>query len=200
LTRAARGDTTALSFRGGIVVTAYRSRIALALALVVLLLAPTLAVAQQPSKSAALAAELATLLDQNKLDSIAVKAADQYVGALYFPGSQLLVVQAKYSAPDRMNYLLTQKAYRDVYIDLNSASEQQSKIFVSDLGANGLRFKRENNQPFDSVDMAGKSIAFDGDWGKARISEADYTKSYQASDEQYSQMLQALISALKKPS
>ncbi len=166
---------------------------------VVALFVPTLAFAQQ-SKSAALATELARLLDENKLDSIAARAADQFVGALYLPGTQLLVVQAKYSVPDRLNLMLNQKAYRDVYIDLNSASEQKTKIFVSDLGANGLRFKRENNQPVDTVDLPGKSLVFDGDWDKAKISESEYTKTYQATDEQYSQMLQALIAALKKPS
>jgi len=83
---------------------------------------------------------------------------------------------------------------------LNSASDLKTKIFISDLGANGLRFKKENNQPFDSVDLPGKTIAFDGEWDKAKISEADYTKTYQSTDEQYVQMLQALIGALKKPS
>jgi hypothetical protein len=170
-----------------------------ALLVTIVLGVPSLMFAQQ-SKSAALASELARLLDENKLDSIAAKSADQYVGALYIPGSQLLVVQAKYSVPEHMNLLLTQKAYRDAYIDLNSASDFKTKIFISDLGANGLRFKRENNLS-DTVDLPGnKSIAFDGDWDKAKISEAEYTKTYQSTDEQYSQMLQALIAALKKPS
>jgi hypothetical protein len=165
-----------------------------------LVLAPSLALAQQQSKSAPLAVELARLLDDGKLDSIAAKAADTYVGALYFPGSQLLVVKAKYSVPARMDSMITQKNYRDVYIDLNSASDQKTKIFVSDLGANGLRAKRDNNQPFDTVDRPGKSLVFDGDWDKAKISEAEYMKNYQANDDEYAQMLQALIGALKKPS
>ena len=171
-----------------------------ALVAVSLLAVPALGFAQQASKSAALAAELTRLLDENKLDSVAAKAADQYVGALYIAGTQLLVVQARYTVPERMNLRLSQKAYRDAYIDLNSASDLKTKIFISDLGANGLRFKKENNQPFDSVDLPGKTIAFDGEWDKAKISEADYTKTYQSTDEQYVQMLQALIGALKKPS
>jgi hypothetical protein len=175
-------------------------RTVLALAAATQFLAPALAVAQQPSKSAALATELAKLLDDNKLDSIAAKAADQYVGALYFPGSQLLVVRAKYSVPARMDQMLSQKAYRDAYIDLNSASDPKSKVFVSDLGANGLRAKRENNQPFDTVDTAAGSTTFDGDWDKAKISETEYMKRFQNDDDQYAQMLQALIVALKKPS
>ena len=166
-----------------------------------LVLLPAAGFAQE-SKSAALATELARLLDDRKLDSVAARqgAAGQFVGALYFPGSQLLVVSTKYSAPDRINYLLGQKAYKDAYADLSSASEQQAKIFVMDGGANGLRFKRENNQPLDTVDLSGRTLAFDGEWGRGRISEDEYRKTFATTDEQYAQMLQALITALKKPS
>jgi hypothetical protein len=166
-----------------------------------LLLVPA-AVLAQDSKSATLATELSRLLDEMKMDSVAARqgGADQFVGALYFPGSQLLVVSTKYSAPDRINYLLGQKAYKDAYADLSSASEQQAKIFVMDGGANGLRFKRENNQPLDTVDLSGRTLAFDGEWGRGRISEDEYRKTFATTDEQYAQMLQALITALKKPS
>ena len=171
-----------------------------ALVLAALVCAPAVALAQE-SKSAALAAELARLLDDKKLDSVAAQqGSDVYVGALYFPGTQLLVVGGKYASAVRMKDLLGKKDYREVYMDLSSASEQKSRVFIMDLGANGLRFKREDNQPFDTADVAGKSITFDGEWGRAKISEDDYRKSYTATDEQYSQMLQALIDALKKTS
>ena len=171
-----------------------------ALVLAGLICAPAAALAQD-SKSAALAAELARLLDEKQLNSVAAQQdADLYVGALYFPGTQLLVVGGKYASAARMKDLLGKKDYREVYMDLSSASEQKSRVFIMDLGANGLRFKREDNQPFDTADVAGKSITFDGEWGRAKISEEDYRKSYTATDEQYSQMLQALIAALKKTS
>ena len=179
-------------------------RLALTAAAVgVLLFLPGAVSAQQPtSKSAVLATELVKLLDQMKLDAVAANrgAADEYVGALYFPGSQLLVVNAKSSVPDRMKYLLIQKSYKDLYVELNGAVDQQSKTFISDLGANGLRFRREKNQPFDTVDATGKSFSYDGEWRKAKMSEADYTKAYQEHDEAYSRMLEALIETLKKPS
>ena len=173
----------------------------LAAALIVLV-APSL-LAQQPSKSAALAAEVVKLLDARKLDSIGAKVAepDQFVGALYFPGTQLLVVQARYLVPPRMQLYLDEKNYRDVYLDLNSASVLESKIFISDLGANGLQFERRNdNEPFDSVDRDGKSYAFDGDWGRARISRDEYTKAWQTTDGDYVRMLEALLAELKKTS
>jgi len=162
------------------------------------LLAPA-TLAAQDSKSVAVAGQLTQLLDQMKLDAVAAKqGTDQFVAALYFQGSQLLVVAAKYSTPDRLNYLIGQKQYRDVYSDLSSASEQTTKVFVMDLGANGLKFKRENNEPFDTVDSSGGSVAFNGERGK--LSEDDYKKVFATSDEQYTSMLQALIAALKKPS
>ncbi len=165
-------------------------------------LAPALAAAQD-SKSAVLAVELTQLLDTAKLDSIASRhggGQDGFVGALYFPGSQLLVVSGTFAAPERASALLLQKSYRDIYIDLNSASVPASKVFISDLGANGLRFRREDNRPYDSADIGSKAYAFDGDWGKAKISRDEYTKAYQTTDEQYATMLQALIAQLKKPS
>jgi hypothetical protein len=171
-----------------------------AFVLAALLVAPTLAFAQD-SKSATLAAELARLMDTMKLDSAAAEqGADRYVGALYFPGSQLLVVSGKYASAARMRDLLSKKDYREVYLDLSSASEQQSRLFVMDLGANGLRFRREDNQPFDTADVAGKSFTFDGEWGRAKISEDDYRKAFSSTDESYTQMLQALIAQLKKTS
>jgi len=170
-------------------------------AVVGLLCAALPAVAAEPpaSKSAALATELARLLDQMKLDAVAADrgAGDEFVGAMYFPGSQLLIVNAKSSVPNRMKYLLLQKSYKDLYVELNGAVDQQSKVFISDLGANGLMFKREKNQPFDTVDATGRSIAFDGEWRKAKMSEDEYTRLYLAHDAEYTQMLQALIATLK---
>jgi hypothetical protein len=169
--------------------------------LLALAMMPAFAYAQE-SRSASLAAELAKLLDARKLDSIAARGAapGEYIGALYFPGSQLLVVGAKYEGAERMNLLFGAKQYRDIYIDLNSASVQSSKVFVSDLGADGLRFDRDGSNPWDTVDVNGKSYAFDGDWGRAKISRDEYTKAYQTTDEQYTKMLEALVAELKKTS
>jgi len=165
-----------------------------------LVLVPAVATAQD-SKSATSVVELVKMLDSMKMDSFAVKGAtpNEYVGALYFPGSQLLVVSAKFDTPWRADSLLEQKNYRDIYIELNSASQLPTKVFVSDLGANGLRFKKDGNV-YDTVDVGGKTYNFDGDWKKAKITEDDYTKAYSSSDDQYVQMLQKLLAGLKKPS
>ena len=48
-----------------------------------------------------------------------------------------------------------------IYLDLNGASIPSSKVFVEDLGADGLRAKRNENQPFDVYESAGKRTDFD---------------------------------------
>ena len=178
----------------------YRLRRVTLAAALVLAASPAFA---QDSKSAALASELAKLLDQMKADSVAAHhpgAPDQFVGALYFPGSQLLVVTARYQVPELLNTKLASKSYRDIYIDLNSASIAQTKIFVSDLGVDGLKAKREDNQPYDTIEMKGKNLSFDGDWKKAKLSEDEYMKGFQQAEDEYAKMLQALLAELKKTS
>lgn len=157
----------------------------------------------QEAKSAALAKELVDLLNRRKLDSVAAKSsntADEFVGALLFP-TQLLVVSARYSVPVLLTAKLGAKDYRGVYIDLNSASIADSKTFVDDLGANGLRARREEGQPYDSIDIGGKSLRLDNDWRKQqKMSEEDYMKAFAAADAKYSAMLSTLIAELKKTS
>jgi hypothetical protein len=170
------------------------------IALAAILLAP-LGASAQDSRSATPVVELVKMLDTMKLDSYAVKGSspNEYVGALYFPGTQLLVVSAKFDTPLRADSLIEMKSYRDLYIELNSASVPNSKVFVSDLSANGLKAKKDGNL-YDTADVGGKTYNFDGDWKKAKITEDDYTKAYSTTDEQYMQMIQALLTGLKKSS
>jgi hypothetical protein len=161
----------------------------------------TPAVAQQPpSTSASVTAELVKLLTEKKLDAAAGRlGTDEFVGAMYFPGSQIVVLSSKTSVPDRMTYLLLQKSYKDLYVELNGSVDRQSRIFVSDLGANGLKFRREKNEAPDTVETGGTTLTLDGEWRKAKLSEADYTKQFQANDERYRRMVEAMLTALKAP-
>ena len=155
----------------------------------------------QDSKSAPLAKQLAAALDAAKLDSVAARdpnAPDVFVAALYFPGTQLLVVAGKYSAPQLLNDRLDKKEYRDVYLDLNGAATE--KAFIEDPGADGLKAKRESNQAFDTAEIAGKRTMFDSDWKQQKLSEPDYLKAFSAADDRYAQMLAALLAQLKKTS
>lgn len=160
------------------------------------------AAAQEP-KSAAPAKELSQLLAARKIDSIAARMPDsreEFVGALAFPG-QLMVVWAKTTAPAVVNEKLISKQYKEVYIDLNSASIMESRHFVTDLGPDGLRAKPEQKQgPADSHDAGTKTMRFDGNWREDKMSEADYMKAHAEADVAYAKAIQALIDELKKTS
>jgi hypothetical protein len=161
---------------------------------------PMAALAQE-SKSVALAKELTQLLDQGKLDAIAAKdpsAPDAFVAALYYPGSQILVVSARYAAPSILDEKLAKKDFRDVYTDLNSAAVEGSRTLVMDIGADGLKAKKENSR-FDTCDIGAKSYVFDGDWKKQKMaSEEAYAKAFAEADAKYAKMLTALIAQVKK--
>ncbi len=167
--------------------------------LLFLLLLVTLAspVFGQEPQSGPLAKQLVALLEQGKLDSIAAKsaAADTYVAALYFPG-QLMVVEAKYSVPVILNDKLAKKDYRDIYNDLNGAPVAGTRVLIMDLGADGLKAKKDN--ALDTFEANGKTWSFDGDWKGQKISEEEYMKAFADADARYAKMLQALIAQAKK--
>jgi hypothetical protein len=174
------------------------TRLAL-VALTALAFAPAVARAQDV-KSTDLVKQLTQLLDQKKIDAIAAADAQNpgsYHAALYFPGTQLLVVSAKYSAPALLTELLARKDYRAVYAELTSASVPGSKLFVNDVYANGLAPKTSGSQPPDSFESGATQATFDGAWKKAKIAEADYVKSFADADAVYARLLQALINQLK---
>lgn len=176
----------------------------------VMLLTPVTAFGQKKgsdaraSQSAALAQELTQLLEARQLTNVAAPNGDTYVGAYYIPGRQLLVVSGKLPGDQwtqRIKYHLAAKNYGDAYTELNGATTQDTRVLISDLGADGLRFDREKDQPFDYVDLAGKSVQFDGEWGRGRgITKDEYAETWEQTDERYTRMLEALIATLKKSS
>ncbi len=154
----------------------------------------------QESKSAPIAKQLSQLLDAAKLDSIA--AVDPlepgvFVAALYIQGTQMLVVSAKYAAPTLLTDKLGRKEYREVYIDLNSASDPRTKLFVMDQLADGLVAKPDNDQPADSLEQGKTTLVLDGDYKKAKVSEAEYQKTFDDADTRYARILALLLAQAK---
>jgi hypothetical protein len=154
----------------------------------------------QTSKSAPLATELAKLLEAGKLDAIAAREEsepDRFVAALYFPG-QLLVVSARYMVPPILVAHVEKKNYRDVYVDLNGAQIPETKIFIDDVGADGLAVEKEAGA--DSYERGSKiRWIFNGQWRQQKIaSEAEYKKNFEAADSEYAAILSALIQQAKK--
>jgi hypothetical protein len=155
----------------------------------------------QDSESARLAKQLATALDAAKIDSIAAPdrtRAGTYVAALYFSGTQLLVISAQYAAPTLLDQKLVKKDYREIYLDLNGAPVSGTKVFIEDFGADGLKVRPDETSPSDSYEAAGKRTEFTGDWNAQKLSESDYQQRFAAAGSQYSRLLTALLEQLTK--
>jgi hypothetical protein len=172
---------------------------------VVLLSTAPLAVAQvaQDSQSASAAAALTALLDARKLDAVATRDPDQpgnFVAALYFSGSQLLVISSPYPQPALLDKRIAAGDYRDVYVDLNSALSHEGQFFVMDLLGDGLRRACERDQPFDSTARNGASqVEFDGNWERQKLTEAAYDARFGQDDVRYAHLLAALAGAVRGP-
>ena len=126
---------------------------------------------------------------------------EEFVGALAFPG-QLMVVWAKTTAPSVVNEKLISKEYKEVYIDLNSASIVETRHFVTDLGPGRPACEaasRSRARPTRTIAGA-KSMRFDGNWREDKMSEADYMKAHAEADAAYAKAIQALIDEIKKAS
>ena len=152
------------------------------------------AVAQE-SASAPLAQQLAVALAGAQLDSVAAKDTegdDRFVAALFFPG-RLLVVSARYEVPVYVEEKLAARSYREVYIDLNTASIADSKALITDGGADGLRA----DDLGDSADIGGRLVRFGGDWIGQQLSEAEYTTRFSEADAGYARMLRALLAQMR---
>ena len=173
----------------------------LVIGLLMLVVMSSAAAAQEP-KSAALARELTQGLDAAKLTAIAAKdpsEPESFVAAMYFSGSQLLVVAAKYLPAVLLNEKLGKKDYQEIYIDLNSASVASTRIFIEDLGADGLKADHDEGKGFDSVERAGKRNLFDDHWRKEqKLSDEQYAKLFADEDALYARLLQALLAQAKK--
>src|SRR5215831_527927 len=163
------------------------------LAVAVALVLPIAADAQ--SKSADLAKQLSQLLEQKKLEGFAAADADNagvFVAALYYPGTELLVVSAKHFNPPALTDKLAQKNYQEVYADLNAGAVAGSKLLVMDTFADGLVATPKGGSAPDSIDGS-IAITFDGNWKKAKQTEEEYMKAYHTADAAYAHALEILI-------
>jgi hypothetical protein len=155
--------------------------------------------AAQDGRTVALAHALTDMLQGAKLDSIATRqpgSDDVYVAALFFPG-QLLVVSSKYAVPALMNERIALQKYRDAYIDLNVAVDSGTKVFIEDMGADGIRARRAATA-FDIYSKGETRFPFDGDWKKRKLSEDAYMSTFSEAETHYTRMLESLIAELKK--
>ena len=155
--------------------------------------------AAQDSQSATAASTLTALLDQRKLEAIAARDPDQpgrFVAALYFPGSQLLVVSGPYPVPAVLEKRIAEANYRDVYLDILGTVGHEGQFFVMDLQADGLRRVCDRDQPFDSTSRNdANQVSFDGNWAAQKLSESEYNARFGEDDARYARMLGVLAGA-----
>jgi hypothetical protein len=169
-------------------------------AFVLALLGGGLPAQAQEATSTAAAAELTRLLDNAKLDSIATVDPDDpntWIAALYFKDSQLLVVSAEYAAPVLLEAKMKIRDYRDIYLALFSSAVDGTKVWVMDTDANGLVVRPQGNDGPDMWEHKSTTVMFDGEWRRAKMSEADYRKSFAQADEKYTRMLRLLAAQVK---
>jgi hypothetical protein len=163
--------------------------------------APAAADGAKASKSSVQAAALAKQLAQAKLQYICTKDPTEpgrFVAAMHVPGSQLMIVSAKYGAPALLNEKVLLGKFQDAYIDLNSASEAATRVIVEDLRADGFALAKGKDMLRDSFEANGKRVVFDFDWRKQKLTEAEYFSTLEAADTQYARMLELLIAEAQK--
>jgi hypothetical protein len=146
-----------------------------------------------------LARELATAMTHQGLSASAVRATvpgDTSIAALLFPGVQLLVVSGRPTSPAAAQAELSQKNYADVYALLHQAVVPESKIFIQDMGADGLHARAP-----DTADIVYEHVTdqlvFDGTPDKRHITQANYEQEFSEAEREYSRLLAALVTGLK---
>jgi hypothetical protein len=154
---------------------------------------------QQTLKSGALAKQLAAALQERGLDAVATRdpnESDRFVAALFYPNAQLLVISARYASPPLLNARLSQRQYRDVYLDLGSAPIPNTSMLVQDMSADGLCDSRDKTA--DILYEGNVTSMFDADWKSHNRSELEYMKRLGEADERYSRMLELLLAEVKR--
>ena len=149
------------------------------------------------------AAKLIQLLQSRGVDANGARdpaTPDRFIAALHIPGDQLLVVAGHHPTPALLDHRIQQKAFRELYLDLQATPTPKGKLFVMDSRGDGLQASRERGESFDIVYEDGtKTTAFDGDWEGQKLSESEYRQRFADLDRQYAHMLDVLVKALQDP-
>ena len=114
---------------------------------------------------------------------------------MLFPGVQLLVISARSPATPYVESQLNAAGYSNVYAALQQGVPE-SKIFVQDMGADGLLGSEGGTA--DVVYMRGREQRIlNGDHKAAGMSESAYAELVRDTDSHYSALLTLLLQAVK---
>jgi hypothetical protein len=154
--------------------------------------------AREDSKSAPLAKELTTLMTTRQLDVFAVEDPTRpgyFVAVRAYPGVQLLLVGAESNSIQYMEYQLERKDYGEAYSALNSTAVPATKLFVQDMGCDGVR--REGDRIDVIYQQAASQFLLDGS-GKANgLSKDAYSVKAAQLDAQYAELLQLVLDSIR---
>ena len=168
--------------------------------------APPQAAVSVSSASADKAKEFATLMGERKLETFAARIGDlpgTYVAVLVVPNVQLLLVSAKYSRHNDIEYSLYHKQYQNAYQDLRSGIFGTEHFFVDDAQLNGLVAMPGKNPQIDAIMIEKDRYTFDGQHGDGKGRNAKkpltevYMKTFADADAKYGQLLEILLTQLK---
>ena len=141
-------------------------------------------------------------LDAAKLDRIAAPDPAKpgvFIAALYIPGTQLLVVSAKYSAPPLLVDRITRaRTIMSVYVDLQSASVRGTKVFVEDQGADGLAAKPGGDSRPTAGTRETRRWRSTATGRRRRLPRRTIRKAFADADDRYAKMLSTLLAQAKK--
>jgi len=169
---------------------------------IALLISPVVLAAAPPERalrSGPLAKQLGAALQERGLDAVAARdpsESDRFVAALFYPNAQLLVISARYASPPLLEDRLSQKKYREIYLDLGGAAIPNSSVLVHDMSADGLCDSRDKRA--DILYEGSVTSMLDADWKSHSRSEHEYMQRLFDIDERYSRMLELLLAELKR--
>lgn len=155
--------------------------------------------AAPPAASAALTKELAGLMSARKQDAIATadpSAPGRFVAAMVYPGVQLLIVRSQPASASDTASRISYRLYRDAYSDVQQPAKSDGKLFIQDMGADGL--SAQGGAVDVMYEDGTKQTIFDGDWRKQKLSQADYQKKLATADAEYARLLSLLIAEVKR--
>jgi hypothetical protein len=159
-----------------------------------ILLQPPFGVRAEQS-SAADAKRLCEAMAAGHLDAIAARGtngSDRFVAALFYPNAELLVISARYAAPQALQQLLDQKKYAQVYSILQTSPDASDQVFFIDMMADGLSAEARDGADV-MYEPGNKQTVFDESWRKEhRLGAREYLSKFETADTLYAALLKTL--------
>jgi hypothetical protein len=153
----------------------------------------------EDSKSAPLAKELTMLLAERHLDAFAVQDPSRpgfFVAVRSYPGVQLLVVGGSSTASDYLEYQLDRKDYGEVYSALHSSAAADTKLFVHDMGGDGLT--RGSDQVDVVYEKDADQMLVDRGGKASGLTKEVYASKFMTIDEKYAALLDIVLKAIRQ--